>query len=89
MYQQKQKDWSTKECYVRCLAIYLLQHKVTPLLQNVSSEERSKQNICELFQENVCKINIKSTTSFAKIAKQSAQKLENWCTTLMRDNFNN
>jgi len=46
----------------------------------VRGEQR--KNIDELFQENVCKKNIKSTTSSAKIAKQSAQKLQSWCTTL-------
>ena len=45
-------------------------------------KEESKQNIGEWFEENVCKANIKSTTSSAKIAKQSAQKLESWCTML-------
>jgi len=54
------------------------------MLQNVSSEERGEQtkHIGEWFQESVCKTNIKSPTSSAKIAKQSAQKLESWCTTL-------
>jgi len=49
-----------------------------------SSEERGEKTkyIGESFQENVCKTNIKSTTSSAKIAKQSAQKLESWCATL-------
>jgi len=45
-------------------------------------KEGSKKYIGEWFQEYVCKTNIKSTTSSAKIAKQSAQKLESWCTTL-------
>jgi len=37
---------------------------------------------------NVYKTNTKSATSLAKIAKQSAQKLENWCKTLKRHSFN-
>jgi len=51
--------------------------------RNGWSEERGEQTkyIGEWFQENVSKTNIKSTTSSAKIAKQSAQKLESWCTT--------
>jgi len=46
------------------------------MFRNVSSEERGKQTkyIGKWFQENVCKTNIKSTTSSVKIAKQSAQK---------------
>ena len=62
---------------MRRLAVYHLQHKVTQMLRNVSGEERVDQTkyIGELFQENVCKININSTTSSAKIAKQSAQNL--------------
>jgi len=54
------------------------------MLRNVSSEERGEQTkyIGECLQENVCTTNIKSTTSSAKIAEQSAQKLESWCTTL-------
>jgi len=42
----------------------------------------AKKYIGEWFQENVCKTNIKSTTSSTKIAKQSAQKLGSLCTTL-------
>jgi len=59
-------------------------HKVTQMLRNVSSEESVEQTkyTVEWFEGNVCKTNIKSTTSSAKIAKQSAQKLESWCTTL-------
>jgi len=54
------------------------------MFRNVSSEERGEQTkyIGERFKENVCRTNIKSTTSSAKIAKQSAQKPESWCTTL-------
>jgi len=54
------------------------------MFRNLSSEERGEQTkyTGELFQENVCKTNIKSTTSSAKIAKQSAQKLESWCSML-------
>jgi len=54
------------------------------MFRYVSSEESGEQTkyIGERFQENVCKTNIKSTTSSAKIAKQSAQKLKSWCTTL-------
>jgi len=46
------------------------------MFRNVSSEERVEQTtyIGEWFQENLCKTNIKSTTSSAKIAKKSAQK---------------
>jgi len=46
------------------------------MLRNVSSEEREDQTkyIGERFQENVCKTNIKSTTSSTKIVKQSAQR---------------
>jgi len=42
------------------------------------SEERGEQRkyIGEWYQENVCKTNIKSRTSSAKIAKQSAQNLK-------------
>jgi len=40
-----------------------------------AKKEGSKKYIGERFQENVCKTNIKSTTSSAKIAKQSAQNL--------------
>jgi len=45
---------------------------------NVSSEERVEQTkyISEWFQENVCKTNIKSTTSSPKITKKSGQKPE-------------
>ena len=59
--------------YIRCLAVYLLQHKVTQMLQNVSSEQRWEQTkyTGEWFQEIVCKTNIKSTTSSAKIAKRA------------------
>jgi len=59
------------------------------MLRNVSSEERGEQTkyIGECFQENVYKTNIKSTTSLAKIVKQSAQKLQSWCKTLKRNNF--
>ena len=48
------------------------------MLRNVSSEERGEQTkyIGECFQENVCNTNIKSTTSSAKIAKQSAQNFK-------------
>jgi len=48
------------------------------MFRNVSSEERGEHTkyTGEWFQENVCKTNIKSTTSSAKIAKQSAQKQE-------------
>jgi len=48
------------------------------MLRNVSSEERRDHTkyIGERFQENVCKTNIKSTTSSVKIAKQSAQNLK-------------
>jgi len=54
------------------------------MFRNVSSEERGEQtkHIGERFQKNVCKTNIKSTASSAKIAMQSAKKLESWCTTL-------
>jgi len=54
------------------------------MFRNVSSEEREEQTkyIGEWFQENACKTNIKSTISSAKTAKQSAHKLERWCTTL-------
>jgi len=53
------------------------------MFRNVSSEERGEHTkYIERFQENVCKTNIKSTTSSAKIAKQSAKKLESWCKTL-------
>ena len=41
-----------------------------------AKKEGSKKYIGEWFQENVCKTNIKSTTSSAKIAKQSAKNLE-------------
>jgi len=55
--------------------------QVTQMLRNVSGEEIGEQTkyIGELFQENVCKTNNKSEVSSAKIAKQSAQKLESWC----------
>jgi len=54
------------------------------MFRNVSSEERVEQTnyVGEWFQENVCKTNIKSTTSSAKISKQNAQKPGSWCTTL-------
>jgi len=54
------------------------------MFRNISSEESGEQtkHTGEWFQENVCKTNIKSTTSLAHTAKQSAQKLESWCTTL-------
>jgi len=45
------------------------------MLRNVSSKERREQTKF-------------ATTSSAKIAKQSAQKLESWCTMLKHDNFN-
>ena len=41
-----------------------------------AKKKGSKKYIGEWFQENVCKKNIKSTTSLAKIAKQSAQNFE-------------
>ena len=68
---------------MRCLAVYLLQHKVTQMLRNVSGEERVDQTkyIGECFQENVSKTNIRSAASSAKIAKQSAQKHDSWCKT--------
>ena len=74
-------DWSTRECHkLRPISssTYLLQQKVTQMLRNVSSEERRDHTkyIGERFQENVCKTNIKSTTSSVKIAKQSAQNLK-------------
>jgi len=58
--------------------------QVTQMLQNVSSEKSGEQTkyIGEWFQEYVCNTIIKSTTSSAKIAKQSAQKRESWCRTL-------
>jgi len=45
------------------------------MFRNVASEKRGEQTkyIGELFQENVCKTNIKRTIALAKIAKQSAQ----------------
>ena len=48
------------------------------MFRNVSSEERGEQTkyIGEWFQEKVCKTNIKSATSWAKIAKQSAQNVK-------------
>jgi len=36
----------------------------------------AKKYVGEWFRENVCKINIKSTTSSAKTAKQRSQNLE-------------
>ena len=74
-------DWSTRECHKlrpMSTAVYLLQRKVTQMLRNVSSGERGEQTkyIGECFQENVCNTNIKSTTSSAKIAKQSAQNFK-------------
>jgi len=52
--------------------------------RNGWSEERREQTkyIGEWFQENVCKTNITSPISSAKIAKQSEQKPKSWCTTL-------
>jgi len=54
------------------------------MFRNILSEKRREQikYIGELLQENVWKTNIKSATSSAKIAKQSAQKPESWYTTL-------
>ena len=87
----RQNDWfATGETgsvtnYVRYLAVYILQHKVTQMLPDVSSEEIGEQTRFiggELFKEIVCKTNIKITTSSAKTSKQSALKLESWCKTL-------
>jgi len=41
-----------------------------------AKKEGSKKYVGEWFRENVCKINIKSTTSSAKTAKQRSQNLE-------------
>jgi len=51
--------------------------------RNGWNEERGEHTkyIGEWFQDNVCKTNVTSPTSSAKIAKQSAQKLGSWCTT--------
>ena len=53
-----------------------------------AKKEGGKKYIGERFQENVCKTNIKSTTSSAKIAKQSAQILEVGAQRQKHENFN-
>jgi len=59
---------------------YLFQHKALRCF--TWRKKGANKLIVECFQENVCKTNIKSTTSLAKISNQSAQKLESWCETL-------